>query len=107
MKDFPIINQLSQFYQDVILAFNKSKQIKPFKMLNPSDIAQLPLWGCHYFKTNNVCLYLKHCAQQDILYVKDLINQDGTVKDDRQLYNCFQTKTTVLQDIFTPEKTIL
>ena len=100
VKDFPVINQLSTFYQDVIIAFNKAKHIKQFKILNPSDIAQLPLWGCHYFKTNNVCLYLKNCAEHGILYVKDLINQDGTIKSDAQLYNCFRNKTTVLQDIF-------
>ena len=47
---FPIIGQLPDFYQDVIIAFNTAKPIKQFKLLNPSEIAQLPLWGSDYFK---------------------------------------------------------
>ena len=82
---FPIIKQIPKFYQDVIISFNKCKTVKPFSLLNEHEIVQLPLWGTEYFKVKNTCLYLKKWIRNGIMYIKDLIGENGKIKNDEEL----------------------
>ena len=68
--NFPVMKHLPQFYQDIVVAFNKANPIQPFKQLNPSQVAWLPLWRCEYFKAQTTCLYIKSFIKANILYVK-------------------------------------
>ena len=97
---FPIVTKLPAFYQDVILAFNNAKYITPQYLLNKHDIVQQPIWGNEYFKINNSCLYLKNFIESRILYVKDLINNNGNIMNDHELYNCMQSKQDYLRSVY-------
>ena len=97
---FPIIKLLPEFYQDVILGFNKAKCIKPFNLLSKSEVMQLPIWGSEYFKVRNTCLFFKGWLKKGILYVKDLINIDGNIKSDDELYKCTNITQNKLQDVY-------
>ena len=59
IESFPIIKLLPKFYQQVVIAFNKAKYIKPFRLLNKYEIMQQPLWGNEYFKAGATCIFLK------------------------------------------------
>ena len=42
---FPIIKKLPEFYQEIIIAFNKIKSIKPITKLNDTEIFTQCIWG--------------------------------------------------------------
>ena len=56
-ESFPFIECFPKFYQDVIIAFNMSKTIKPFEHLNKHEIFEQVIWGNEYFKLRGTCLY--------------------------------------------------
>ncbi len=45
-----------------------------------------PLLGHEYFKVNDECLYLKRWLESNILYVKDLVNIDGSLHKHPGMY---------------------
>ena len=107
IKTFPILEKIPPFYQSVILSFNKSKTIKPFDKLNTYEILQLPLWGCEYFKVKNACLYLRRWIKKGIYYVKDLVNNNGCIKNDVELYNCTENTCNAFKEVFIVKQYIL
>ena len=97
---FPVLNNLSPFYQSILLAFNKAKAVVPFDRLSVHEILQLPLWGCEYFKIRNTCLYLDGWINNNMYLVKDLINVDGSIKNDVELLECTSKRITMIKDAF-------
>ena len=73
IDDFPIIKTLPKFYQEVLLAFNKAKYIKPFYILNKHEVMEQPIWGSEYFKKQHSCIYIRGWIKADILYIKDIV----------------------------------
>ena len=106
-ENFPIIKHIPSFYQDVMLSFNKCKGIKSLNLLNESEIAQLPLWGCEYFKVKSTHLYLDQWVKHDIMYVKDLINSEGKFKSDAELYKCVKSHRTIIRDVYVIKNYVL
>ncbi len=78
-KTFLAIKSFQLFYQEVILAFNAIKCLKQFKLMSKYQICEQPLWGNEYFKVNDECLYLKMWLESNMLYVKELVNIDGSL----------------------------
>jgi hypothetical protein len=80
---FPLITKIPAFYQQVILAFNKSKQCK--KPSNKTDLYESGIWGNTFFtirdsrNRKNVTLFYKHWVEQNIIYIKDLLIRDGHI----------------------------
>ena len=97
---FPVINKLPIFYQDVILSYNQVKSVKPFNKLTKNDVIEQPIWGNEYFRVKNKCLYFKYWIDKKIMYIKDLINNDGTVKTDLDLYNSVNNKSNIFQELY-------
>ncbi len=97
---FPQVSLFPKFYEDIIVAFNKSKYIKPFDKINKYEMIEQPIWGNEYFKVENKCLYFKQWAESGIYYVKDLIDNNGEIKSDRALYDAILNKQNVLQQLF-------
>lgn len=107
IQHFPLLNAIPRFYQDIILAFNKAKHVKPFNMLSTNEIVQLPIWGSEYFKVGITCLYLKSWLTEGILYVKDFINPNGSIMSDDQLFNCIGDKRNVVQDMYIIKRYVI
>ena len=97
MNSFPILKTFSTFYQEVLLAFYKVKHIKCFTKLCPCEIMQQPLWVNEHFKIGDTYLYLKAWIGNGILYVVDLINENGNIMCDEEMYNLPDVK----HDIYT------
>lgn len=77
IKEFPCINKIPRFYQEVFICLNKCKSNGT---KNESDMFKEIIWGNNMFKTNNMCLYEKTWLKSGIIYVKDLIVSDHFVK---------------------------
>ena len=43
VDDLRIITNIPKFYQEVLLAFNKAKYIKPFYLLNKHEVMEQPI----------------------------------------------------------------
>ena len=70
----PVIKVLPRFYQDVIIAFDRSQTS--------------PISGWEYFKIQNTCLYFEECINKYIMYIMNLIENNGNVMNDEMLYEC-------------------
>ena len=99
-KNSPLMHSLPQFYQDVFMAFNKCKSVKNLKHLNKHEIIALPIWGNSYFKVGNDCLYFKEWIRSGILYIKDLVGEDGTLMKDEDMYKKVLDKNNIIQQIY-------
>ena len=71
------------------------------------DLIQQPLWGNEYFKLKNTCLYYKQWASSNVLYVKDLIGENGYVLNDHELYNRIRVKQNIHQQIYVVKNYIV
>ena len=100
VETLPQIKWLPVFYQEIIVAFNKCKHIKPLNLANKYEMIEQPLWGNEYFKAKGKCLYMKRWISEGILYVKDLINDRGLIKSDVELYRSLTDKIDIYKEIF-------
>lgn len=107
IKSFPLLKSFPTFYQDVIIALCKAKHIRCFHRLSTHDVFQQPLWGNEYFKIKGTCLYLRNWVKEDVLYVKDLVNDNGGIKNDEELYNMIGNKSNIYQEIYIIKNYVL
>jgi hypothetical protein len=103
----PAITEFPLFYQDIILSFNASKFTKPFNKLSKSEVVEQAIWGNEYFKVGNCCLYYKRWIFENICYVKDLVNKDGVLKSDDDMYEIIKDKRNILQELSIVKKYIM
>ena len=106
-ESFPGITLFTPFYQDVILKYNHAKHIKPFNKMSKHEVIEQPLWGNEHFRIRNTCLYYKQWVDSNILYVKDLIKHDGSMKTENDFYNTIKVKTNIIQEIYVVKRYII
>ena len=106
-SEFPVISNLPKFYQEVVLAFNSVKSVKPVKCISDYEMMTQPIHGNILFKWKDKCLYLKSFLKSNILYVKDLINENGVLKSEQEMYNSITFKATALNDMFILKNTVM
>ncbi len=80
---FSLIKQIPAFYQEVVIAFNKSKDEK--KPNDKTEFLNSVIWGNRNFifsikgKTQET-LYNKHWIECGIMKMSDIISQEGRIK---------------------------
>ena len=104
---FKIIDKLPLFYQEVLTAHNQCKVNIKLVMMSNYDLLTQPLWGNFHFKVNDECLYFSEWVKSNILYVKDLVNKDGCIKSDEELFKMIRNKRNLFKEIFMVKKYIL
>ena len=107
LNHFPVLAKIPTFYQEIFIAFNKIKQIIPIHLTNSSELMEQPLFGNELFMNDHMCLYMKHWIQSNILYVKDLVDENGIIICDNQLYGLIKQKHSILQDMYIIKNTIV
>ena len=63
--------------------------------------------GKPHFKANDECLYFPQWVKSNILYVKDLVNENGCIKSDNELFQMIGNKRNLIQEIFMVKKYVL
>ena len=71
----PRLTALPTFYQEAILGFCKSNSC--ISVNSKSDLYNQFIWGNRLFTINRKCLYSKSFIQSNILYVRDVLDQNG------------------------------
>ena len=103
-RSFPLLNKIPEFYQNVLLCFNKVKYIKPFNSMSDHELLEQPLFGNELLQNNHVCIYFKSWTQCNILYVKDIINDDGVILSNDELYDKIVDKRNLIMELFTVKR---
>ena len=67
-----MLAKLPDFYVDVLVSYNKCKDVPPFNIINNYKLLAQPIWGNVYFQNNKGCLYFKAWVKSRIMYIKDL-----------------------------------
>ena len=103
-NEFPLIKKFPPFYRAVLLAYNRSKSIIPFDRLSKYDFLNQPLWGNIYFKCEENCLFFKEFVSSGILYIRDLINADGTQKNSDQISEILVSRRDITRQLYLVRK---
>ncbi len=97
---FPLLTKMPMFYQDIVIAYNKSKVIEYDGFQN--TIKRQPIWGNKFIKFKNKTLFFKSWVSVGIMSIENLRIINGKldaeyistlVKDKRQ----FHTELNILQ----------
>ena len=100
IKQLQIVKKLPKFYIDVLLSFNKCKTNIKLKTSDTHHSLVQPLWGNTNFQENEKCLFFHEWINEGILYVKDLINDNGAFKSDEDLFNTITNKRNIINQIY-------
>ena len=90
---FGVFLKAPPFYQQIIISYNLCKTIRPINKLNTVEILSQPLWGNEYFKSKGKCLYYKNWLESGFLYVKDLVEHDGSFISEHNILQKLIIKT--------------
>ena len=72
-----------------------------------AEIMEQTPWGNEHFKVRDTCLYLKAWISKGILYVKDLINENGKTMCDEEMYNLVDVKRDIYTEIMILKNYVL
>ena len=106
-SNFPIMRKIPAFYRNILICFNKAKNIKPLEMQNSSETLSEPLFGNEFFKANDKCLYFPNWIRSGIYLVKHLVSEEGHLLTDEEIYNRIQRKINIISEIFVIKNVVL
>ena len=107
VKLFKVLMKLPKFYIEVLTAYNKCKTLPDYKLLNSYQLLTQPIWGNLFFQINGECLYFNAWVKSNILYVKDLINDNGLVKTEDEIYDQVEDKRKIIQELYLIKKCVI
>ena len=99
LKAFPAIARFPKFYQEVILNYNRCKTVKPIDIMSIHEIAEQQIWGNENFKWQAKCLYFRSWIDSKILYIKDIVGDDGRFLSDNDLFGKIRNHQNILQEL--------
>ena len=99
-KEFPCISNIPIFYQQVILAHCKAKP--NIDIISKQHFYDQFIWGNRLFKFNNSCLYSKTMMESNILYVQDILTDDGNFSPN--IYYLLTSKLNYFRDMYSVKK---
>ena len=75
------------------------------KITSKSGLYNELIWGNRLFTINNKCLYSKNFIENNILYIKDILQTDGKLLPN--LHQKMKDKRTYFRDITMIMKTLI
>ena len=77
-KSFMGIHVFPKFYQEILVYYNNCKVLTPVLQLKSHEVLTQVIWGNEYFQFNGKTLYLKCWIKSGFIFVKDLLDKDGS-----------------------------
>lgn len=90
------IGKLPLFYKQILSSFNECKQRCNFDNISPNDILKQPIWNNNNIKIKGETLFFKNWVNSNILYLKDLIDDNGNIKTLQVLSTIIKRKSNWL-----------
>ncbi len=72
--------KIPRFWAEVFSSYNKCKYIKPMSIMSDYDYLTQTIWGNSLFQFRNNPIFISNWVKSNIIFVKDLYQQDGTLK---------------------------
>ncbi|XP_062574193.1 uncharacterized protein LOC134236030 [Saccostrea cucullata] len=96
LENFSLISHLSTFYKEIFCYFNECKKEIEISNLSNVKFAQQPLWNniLYQFKGKTICF--KNWIASNILYTKDLFDENGNFKTLQEISNTLINKSNWL-----------
>ena len=92
-KQFPRLQQVPLFYQEIICGFCRANN--PSKIDSKNVFYNQHIWGNRHLTSNGKCLYMTPFIDAGYMYVKDILNPDGTFK--QNIYENLKVKSQYLR----------
>ena len=80
IKKFSMIEKFPLFYKEVFVNFNNAKRLENVKNLSSTKFLLQPIWNNVLFTYKDKTLFFHNWVKSNILYVKDIFKDDGTLK---------------------------
>ena len=80
LDTMPCLMHIPCIYREMIMAYCRSNG--PADIVSRSDLFNQCLWGNRNLMMNNTCLYSKSFISSNIIYVKDVLKDNGQMKQD-------------------------
>ena len=101
---FEMLTGLPVFFKEIISAYNTCKYIKPLEKLSNYEFLTQIIWGNELFKMNNTPLCFKHWIKSGLIFVKDLLNENGELLNEAFILSVLQTKNDWIREIMSLKK---
>ena len=85
---------------DIILALNQCKYIKSIYNLKDVELLSQCIWGNEYCKNQGKTIYFKHWIRNGIVYVKDLLDNNGNISQEHILRK-LESKSSWISEYMT------
>ena len=93
--DLTKLPTIPKFYQQMHLAFSKYKKME--NICTRQQLFDQVIWGNRFLTYNKKCLYSKPLIDINILYISDILLEDGKIRQD--IYTRLKDKRTYFKDI--------
>ena len=96
------------FYSEIIeiWIYTKSQMISPYIQPNTFyDIRKQVLWGNKYIKRNGKCLIFHNWIESNIIYVNDILSNEGTISE-AYILNKLNNKRNWVSEIYSIKQSI-
>ena len=103
---FDALTEIPKFYTCTILAYNFCKYIKPVHKLTNTELLSQSIWGNEYFKVKGKTLFFSNWIESGFLYVKDLLNNDGTWLKEHEFILKLQKKNNWIAELMMLKKSL-
>ena len=87
------IGQIPLFYIQILGAFNECKKTQTLDKITSSKLLQQPLWNNSLLLYKGQSLFFKTWINSGILYLKDMIGDDGKLIDIKDFSNILENKS--------------
>ena len=81
LKKIPNSNKLSPFYKDLIKCWIQVSQENSVKTDTFENIRKQVIWGNKNLTIKNKCLVYQNWIKSNILFVNDILNENGVIKE--------------------------
>lgn len=98
---------INNFYMECILSFYECKARPNISDLTCEELQSLPLFGNYLFKIDNKCLFFKEWIKSKVIYINDVIDENGSLKSTNDLMKMVDDKRDIITQLYLINKYIL
>ena len=95
--EMPVIKKLPKFYQEVVIGICTANIMHVPQTKN--ELYDNIIWGNSLFRFKNECLFDKCFIDSGYIYIKDILNIDGTFKED--IFTILSNKQSYFRTIYS------
>ena len=105
-KSFPIVKELPQFYQDILISFGTVKSTINGKTTDSKFLENI-IWGNKIIQQHGKCLFIRNWIRSGFIFVKDLFDKNGNFLTEETICNRLETTRNWMAEYILVKRCIL